>query len=84
MIFDVLGVHLLQTENKTKLIIDLSANGGGNILQAYDLFIQLFTHIKPYVGGRYRVHEAFDLIGREISYLSGLVNRSPDVCCLSF
>ncbi|TVY18750.1 Peptidase S41 family protein ustP [Lachnellula arida] len=30
---------------KTKLVIDLSANGGGYILQGYDLFRQLFPHI---------------------------------------
>ncbi|KAK4497275.1 hypothetical protein PRZ48_011725 [Zasmidium cellare] len=80
--FQAVNTHFLEraiAENKTKLIIDLSANGGGNLLQAYDLFIQLFPHTKPYVGGRYRVHEAFDLIGREISYLSGLVNRSLDL-----
>ncbi|TVY42547.1 Peptidase S41 family protein [Lachnellula occidentalis] len=29
---------------KTKLVIDLSANGGGYILQGYDLFRQLFPH----------------------------------------
>lgn len=64
--------------NKTKLIIDVSANGGGTILQGYDLFKQLFPHILPYGATRYRAHEAFDLIGQEASYFSGLVPRSID------
>ncbi|KAK5112673.1 hypothetical protein LTR85_011184 [Meristemomyces frigidus] len=63
-------------ENKTKLIIDVSANGGGTILQGYDLFKQLFPQILPYGATRFRAHEAFDLIGQEVSYLSGLVPRS--------
>ncbi|PQE15406.1 peptidase s41 family protein [Rutstroemia sp. NJR-2017a BVV2] len=32
-------------DGKTKLVIDLSANGGGYILQGYDMFRQLFPHI---------------------------------------
>jgi hypothetical protein len=32
-------------DGKTKLVIDLSANGGGYILQGYDLFRQLFPDI---------------------------------------
>ncbi|KAF2766736.1 hypothetical protein EJ03DRAFT_174479 [Teratosphaeria nubilosa] len=62
--------------NKTKLIIDISANGGGTILQGYDVFKQLFPQLLPYGATRFRAHEAFDLIGQEISYFSGLVPRS--------
>lgn len=64
--------------NKTKLIIDVSANGGGTILQGYDLFKQLFPQILPYGATRFRAHQAFDLIGQEISAYSGLVPRSLD------
>lgn len=62
--------------NKTKLIIDVSANGGGTILQGYDLFKQLFPSILPYGATRFRAHEAFNLVGEEYSYLSGLWPRS--------
>ncbi|KAH9811694.1 Peptidase family S41 [Teratosphaeria destructans] len=62
--------------NKTKLIIDVSANGGGTILQGYDVFKQLFPQLLPYGATRFRAHEAFDLIGQEISYFSGLAPRS--------
>jgi hypothetical protein len=63
-------------ENKTKLIIDVSANGGGTILQGYDLFKQLFPHILPYGATRFRAHEALDYIGQETSYFSGMFPRS--------
>jgi hypothetical protein len=56
----------------------VSANGGGTILQGYDLFKQLFPHILPYGATRFRAHEAFDYIGQETSYFSGLVPRSLD------
>ena len=42
---------------KTKLIIDVSANGGGIILQGYDLFKQLFPSILPDGYNRFRAHE---------------------------
>jgi hypothetical protein len=77
--FQAVNTYLINravAENKTKLIIDVSANGGGTILQGYDLFKQLFPSILPYGGTRFRAHEAFDLIGQEISAFSGLVPRS--------
>jgi hypothetical protein len=52
---------------KTKLIIDLQANGGGTILQGYDMFKQLFPSANPYGASRFRAHEAIDLIGQSIS-----------------
>jgi hypothetical protein len=61
---------------KKKLIVDVSANAGGTILQGYDLFKQLFPTILPYGATRFRAHEAFDIIGEEISYYSSLVPRS--------
>ena len=62
--------------NKTKLIIDVSANGGGTILQGYDLFKQLFPSILPYGATRFRAHEAFNLVGEEYSELSSRWPRS--------
>ncbi|KAK4611768.1 Peptidase S41 family protein ustP [Fulvia fulva] len=66
--------------NKTKLIIDLSANAGGTVLQGIDLFKQLFPFLEPYQADRFTAHEAVNYIGEEISHLSGLVgNRSLDL-----
>lgn len=62
--------------NKTKLIIDVSANGGGTILQGYDLFKQLFPHLLPYGANRFRAHEALHYIGQEYSAFSGQFERS--------
>lgn len=59
-------------DGKKKLVIDVSANGGGIILQGYDLFKQLFPLIDPYAAGdRFRAHESFDLIGQFVSNISG-------------
>jgi hypothetical protein len=65
--------------NKTKLIIDVSANGGGTILQGYDLFKQLFPSILPYGGNRFRAHEAFDVLGQEFSEFASHYPRSLSV-----
>jgi hypothetical protein len=54
-------------DGKTKLIIDLQANGGGTIMQGYDLFKQLFPDEDPYGANRFRYHEAADLIGQVFS-----------------
>jgi hypothetical protein len=59
--------------NKTKLVIDLSANGGGYLLQGYDLFKQLFPSIDPYDGTRLHAHETIDLMGQ---LYSAPINRS--------
>ncbi|KAI4723587.1 hypothetical protein E4T48_00085 [Aureobasidium sp. EXF-10727] len=56
--------------NKTKLIIDVSANGGGTIMQGYDLFKQLFPNIHPYGATRFRAHESADWIGEVYSNTS--------------
>jgi hypothetical protein len=54
-------------DGKTKLIIDLQANGGGTILQGYDMFKQLFPDLDPYGANRFRAIEAVDLIGHSYS-----------------
>ena len=82
VLFQSVNTYLIDqavARKKTKLIIDVSANGGGTILQGYDLFKQLFPQILPYGANRFRAHEALDYIGEEISNLSGRVNRSLDL-----
>jgi hypothetical protein len=61
---------------KTKLIIDVQANGGGTILQGYDLFKQLFPDEDPYGANRFRAIEAIDLIGKATS---SVASRGPRV-----
>ncbi|KAH7351211.1 hypothetical protein BKA65DRAFT_605684 [Rhexocercosporidium sp. MPI-PUGE-AT-0058] len=55
---------------KTKLVIDLSSNGGGNILTGYDAFRQLFPHIVQDGFSRLREHEAFKIMSTGISRYS--------------
>lgn len=59
--------------NKTKLIIDVSANTGGNPYESFDLFKQLFPSIHPYGASRVRAHESIDWLGQ---IYSAPVNQS--------
>ena len=72
-------LNAAKAAGKTKLIVDVQANGGGTILQGYDLFKQLFPQVDPYGATRFRAHEALDLIGEEVSWYSGQFPRSLDL-----
>ncbi|KAG9239743.1 peptidase s41 family protein [Amylocarpus encephaloides] len=52
---------------KTKLVIDLSVNGGGYILQGYDLFRQLFPQIIQDGYSRLRESETFNEVAHVFS-----------------
>ncbi|CZR62937.1 uncharacterized protein PAC_12834 [Phialocephala subalpina] len=58
---------LRDAPSRTKLIIDLSGNGGGNTLLPDDLFKRLFPDIEPYGASRIRVPVAADIIGQTIA-----------------
>lgn len=80
--FQAVNTYLIDqavAQGKTKLIIDVSANGGGTILQGYDLFTQLFPQILPYGANRFRAHEAFDLVGQEVSAYAEDFERSASL-----
>lgn len=62
---------------KTKLILDVQANGGGTILQGYDLFKQLFPDIDPVGRDRFRATESLDLIGQAWSAQASKSPREP-------
>ncbi|KAF2138885.1 uncharacterized protein K452DRAFT_352962 [Aplosporella prunicola CBS 121167] len=65
---------------KTKLIVDVSANGGGTILQGYDLFKQLFPQLDAFAAAdRTRAFEALDLLGQKFSEVAGTVPRTLEV-----
>jgi hypothetical protein len=55
---------------RTKLVIDLSANGGGVILTGYDAFRQLFPSIVQDGFTRFREHEAFNILTQQLSSYS--------------
>ncbi|KAE8354716.1 hypothetical protein BDV28DRAFT_155975 [Aspergillus coremiiformis] len=65
----VLETFLRQAKaaGKTKLIVDLSANGGGYILQGYDTFRQLFPNIVQDGYTRFRHTEAFTTFANQFA-----------------
>lgn len=69
-------IQKAKAAGKTKLIVDVSANGGGTILQGYDLFKQLFPTLEAFAAAdRARAIEAEDLIGQKFSEVAGQVPR---------
>jgi hypothetical protein len=58
---------------KTKLIIDLSANGGGIVMNGYDLFKQLFPAVQPFGGSRFRESTVFNFIGEVSSQVGEFI-----------
>ncbi|KAJ4424159.1 hypothetical protein N0V82_001207 [Gnomoniopsis sp. IMI 355080] len=52
---------------KTKLIVDVSANGGGLIFQGHDTFRQLFPQIQQDGFNRFRSTELGQIAGRQFS-----------------
>jgi hypothetical protein len=60
-------IQKAKADGKTKLIVDLSANGGGTILQGYDMFKQLFPQMQPYGASRFRAHEGANVLGNAFS-----------------
>ncbi|KAI1392604.1 uncharacterized protein F4822DRAFT_441486 [Hypoxylon trugodes] len=57
-------------DGKTKLVVDVQANGGGFIFLGYDGFRQLFPDIVQEGLGRWRNHDGFDAISRVFSDIS--------------
>ncbi|KAF2746793.1 peptidase S41 family protein [Sporormia fimetaria CBS 119925] len=72
---------LAKQAGKTKLIIDVQANGGGIILEGYDLFKQLFPDIQPDALNRFRAIEAVDFIGQAFSQYG---SKYPHVATSNF
>ncbi|KAI1212581.1 uncharacterized protein F4807DRAFT_341782 [Annulohypoxylon truncatum] len=61
---------------KTKLVVDVQANGGGYIFLGYDGFRQLFPDIVQEGLGRWRQHEGFAAVSKVFSDVSADFN--PD------
>lgn len=51
---------------RTKIIIDVSRNGGGDVVRAFDLFKLFFPDEFPYSATRFRRHDAANLISKII------------------
>jgi hypothetical protein len=65
-----------EQEKKTKLIIDLRENGGGNTNLLLDAFMQLFPTLDPFSGQRYRASDAWLKIGEAVNEIRGSTDLS--------
>lgn len=69
-----------KAQNKTKLIVDVSSNGGGSLFLGYDIFKQLFPSIEPDIGTRMRSSDMLNILGSQfgsVTYkdaISGVLN----------
>jgi hypothetical protein len=57
-------ISACKAQNKTKLVIDVSSNGGGFLLSGYDAFAQLFPSKDIWGGSRLRSNKALQVIGK--------------------
>ncbi|CAO2658759.1 Nn.00g064820.m01.CDS01 [Neocucurbitaria sp. VM-36] len=64
------------SEKKSKLIIDLRENGGGNTNLLLDAFMQLFPDKEPFSGQRYRATDAFVKIGAAVNEIRGDASKA--------
>ncbi|KAI9737565.1 MAG: hypothetical protein M1834_009720 [Cirrosporium novae-zelandiae] len=69
---------------KTKLLIDLSNNGGGLIDAGYDLFKQLFPTIEPYGASRFRDAPSLNFIGSALNTEKYNLTTSTDFSYKSY
>ncbi|PWY71795.1 hypothetical protein BO94DRAFT_608436 [Aspergillus sclerotioniger CBS 115572] len=67
--------------NKTKLIIDLSLNGGGYVNSGYDLFRLFFPDEPIYAASRFRAIEQADLAGQALASLQADQNNTETDAC---
>ncbi|KAK4205009.1 hypothetical protein QBC40DRAFT_336385 [Triangularia verruculosa] len=56
-----------RAENKTKLVIDVSENGGGLVAAAYELFAQLFPNTTPFSANNIRETDSLIQISHILS-----------------
>ncbi|KAK4455372.1 hypothetical protein QBC34DRAFT_460296 [Podospora aff. communis PSN243] len=52
-----------KNNGRTKLIIDLSANGGGLVVQGFEMYRTLFPNAKTWTGSRFRANAALNILG---------------------
>lgn len=57
-------------QKKTKMIIDVSSNGGGTLFLAYDIFKQFFPTMEPDIGVRHRATDAVNIMGEQFGTIN--------------
>jgi hypothetical protein len=64
------------SQKKTKLVIDLRENGGGNTNLLIDAFMQLFPELDPFSAQRYRASDAWIKIGDAVNEIRSSTDLS--------
>ena len=63
---------------KTRLLIDVRGNGGGDLILTVDTFKQLFPSLTPYTGMRWPLTDIANLLGPQISKLNdSIITQHP-------
>lgn len=65
-----------RSAGKSKLVIDIRGNGGGNIIDFYDIFKQLFTSLTPYGATNLAAFELTNALGEVCTYQRAIGNLS--------
>lgn len=64
---------------RTKLIVDVSSNKGGNVFMGHEVYRNLFPKSENWSGARFRAHAGFDWVGQTLVNNSGITNLINDV-----
>lgn len=65
-------IKYAKEQGKSKIIIDVSSNGGGTLFLGYDIFKQFFPTLEPDLGVRHPSTDAVNIIGEQF----GTINLS--------
>lgn len=59
-------IALAKSEGKTKIIIDVSSNGGGSLFMGFDIFKQFFPELEPAIDNRFPVTDVNMILGEQM------------------
>ena len=59
-----------KSNGRSKIIVDVSSNGGGSLFLGYDTFKQFFPKQEPNIGARYRYSEGLDIMGTAFGHIT--------------
>ncbi len=63
-------ISYAKKQGKSKMIIDVSSNGGGSLFLGYDIFKQFFPTVEPDLGSRMPSTEATNIVGEQFGAIT--------------